>query len=189
MDALTALHTRNSVNLLSEPAPTKEQLENIFKAGLRACDHKNLTPWKYIVIEGEARRAFGKLMASVKNSMEGGQLDTALTSKLEAKPFRAPTIVAVAAKIVEHQKVPAVEQLLSAAASAQMMMVAAHAQGVGAIWRSGSMMFHAEMRAGLGLAYEDQIVGFLYLGSPSAVKQLPKRNTTDYVEFWQPSAM
>ncbi len=185
MDALTALHTRNSVNLLCEPGPSKSQLENIFKAGLRACDHKSLAPWKYLVIEGGAREKFGLLMAEVKRISNSGELDDALASKLASKPFRAPTILVVAAKITEHEKVPEIEQILSAGAGAQMMMVAAHAQGVGAIWRSGSMMFHPAMREGLGLDEKDHIVGFLYLGTPSATKALPTLKSEDFVEYWK----
>ena len=184
MDALTALHSRNSVNLLCEPAPTEAQLEIILKAGLRACDHKNLTPWHFLIIEGEARHRFGELMVEVKGCMDGGALDPLLAAKLRSKPLRAPTIVAVVAKVQNHPKVPEIEQILSAGASAQMMMVAAHAQSLGAIWRSGSMMFQAEMRAGLGLAKTDHIVGFIYLGTPLVAKALPNLNTSDYTSRW-----
>lgn len=184
MDALTALTQRISVNLLTEPAPTKEQLNNIFKAGLRACDHASLTPWKFLLIEGEAREKFGELMVEVKTAMEGAALDPALTEKLRRKPMRAPTIIIVAAAITEHPKVPEIEQVLSAGASAQMMMTAAYAQGVGAIWRSGAIMFHEKMREGLGLNPTDSIVGFLYLGTAKITKPLPEHKPNDFVHYW-----
>jgi len=184
MDALTALHTRNSVNLLDHPEPSEEQLENIFKAGLRACDHKDLRPWRYLIIAGDARNKFGELMVRVKTAMDGQVPDKVLREKLLCKPLRAPTIIVVIAKIIEHEKVPEIEQLLSAGASAQMMMTAAHAQGVGAIWRSGGLMFRPEMRDGLGLDPSDRIVGFLYLGTPKAVKPLPELNSRDFVNRW-----
>ena len=185
MDALTALHTRNSVNLLTEPAPDSAQLEAIFKAGLRACDHKNLQPWRFLVIEGEARKPFGELMASVKQAMEADPISSELAEKLRSKPFRAPTIIAVAAKITEHEKVPEIEQVLSAGAAAQLMMTAAHAQGIGAIWRSGSLMFHPAMLEGLGLDNSHRMVGFLYLGTPKAIKPLSELDPADFVEKWQ----
>lgn len=185
MDALTALHSRNSANLLCEPGPSKQQLENIVKAGLRACDHKDLRPWRYLVIEGTNRNKFGDLMVRVKTAMDGKRPDLALEEKLLKKPLRAPTVIAVVAKIQQHDKVPEIEQVLSAGAGAQMMMTAAHAQGLGAIWRSGSLMFHPEMREGLGLNASDQIVGFLYIGTAKAVKPLPELDPADFVEFWQ----
>ena len=184
MDALTALHQRNSVNMLTEPAPNKEQLDNIVKAGLRACDHGNLTPWKYLLIEGDIRHKFGELMAEVKATIDGAPLSEELAAKLSAKPLRAPTIIVVVAKVIAHPKIPEIEQVLSAGASAQMMMTAAHAQGIGAIWRSGALMFHEKMRSGLGLVQTDQIVGFLYLGKPKITKPLAERDPADFVEVW-----
>lgn len=185
MDALQALHTRSSSNLLCEPAPTSLQLENIIKAGLRACDHRNLRPWEFLVISGDARMSFGDLMVTSKEAADQKPLDSDLADKIRKKPMRAPTIVAVVAKIQIHDKVPEVEQLLSAGAASQMMMTAAFAQGVGAIWRSGSMMFRAEMRAGLGLAETDQIVGFIYLGTPKVNKPCSQLNPDDFTRQWQ----
>lgn len=184
MDAITALHSRVSVNLLADPGPSDAQIESIIKAGMRACDHKSLTPWRFLVIQGEARKKFGKLMADTKEKMAGEPLDASLRAKLESKPFRAPCIIAVIAKIVEHEKVPEMEQILSAGASAQMMMVAAHALGLGAIWRSGSMMFDEKMRAGLGVNDKDHIVGFIYLGTPLVCKPVPELDPAEYMELW-----
>jgi len=184
MDALTALHTRNSINLLCEPGPNQKQLNNIINAGLRACDHGRLRPWKYIVIEGDARLRFGKLMAQVKSELDGTELNPDTTKKIQSKALRAPMIIAVVAKIIEHPKVPEIEQLLSAGASAQMMMTAAHAQGIGAIWRSGALMFEDSMRNGLGLEKTDKLVGFLYLGTIKAAKKCMKKSVkTDFQEF------
>jgi len=184
MDALTALHTRNSVNLLTEPGPNQSQLDNIFKAGLRACDHKNLRPWRYLIIEGEARNRFGELLAEVKETINGEPLEPSQSDKIKSKPLRAPTIVVVIAKISNHDKVPEIEQLLSAGGSAQMMMTAAHAQGIGAIWRSGELMFHNSTKTGLGLDKTEQIVGFIYLGTPVVSKPLPELNTVDFIQHW-----
>jgi nitroreductase len=181
MDAITALHSRNSVNLLTEPGPTREQLQDIIKAGLRACDHKDLRPWRYLLIEGDARYKLGPLLVAAKAVADGVPVPLELVAKLNTKPFRAPTIIAIAAHITFHPKVPEIEQILSAGASAQMMMAAAHALGVGAIWRSGSPMFTQEMRDGLGFEANDQLIGFLYLGTPKARKELPDLDPADFL--------
>jgi nitroreductase len=65
-----------------------------------------------------------------------------------------------------------------------MMMAAAHSQGVGAIWRTGSIAFNAAFRAGLGLSEDDQIVGMLYMGTPKAVKPLRPLHSSEYVQLW-----
>ncbi len=185
MEALYALHNRISVNLLDYPAPTSSQLENIFRSGLRACDHKNLRPWKFLLIEGDARNRLGDLMAQVKQATsQGTELSEEDKVKLQKKPLRAPTIIAVIADIKQHEKVPEIEQLLSAGAAAQMMMTSAFAQGLGAIWRSGSLMFTREMHTGLGLTDHQKLVGFIYLGTVKACKQVPELVIEDYVERW-----
>ncbi len=184
MNALSALHNRVSVNILSGPGPTKPQIDSIIKAGLRACDHRNLRPWRYLLIEGEARQEFGKLMADVMEQQRGEPLEEAFRRKIESKPLRAPTIIAVAADIQQNDKVPDIEQLMSAAASAQMMMTAAHALSIGAIWRSGSIMFEEAMIEGLGLSPNHKMVGFLYLGTTVACKPVPELDPADYVSQW-----
>ena len=188
MDALTALHTRNSVNLLCDPAPNKEQLKNIIDAGLRACDHGRLRPWKYLVIEGDARLRFGQLMAKVKQKLDENDLSEETIKKIQNKALRAPMIIAIVAKTIKHPKVPEIEQLLSAGASAQMMMTAAHAQGIGAIWRSGALMFDELMHQGLGLEESDKLIGFIYLGTIKVAKPLDDINRNDFIEYWNGSA-
>lgn len=184
MDALEALHTRISVNLLDEPGPTAAQIDNIVRAGLRACDHKNLRPWRYLLIEGEARTQLGKLLSETKETLDKASLDSATRDKIEKKPLRAPTIIAVVAHITENPGVPKIEQLLSAGASAQMMMTAAFAQGVGAIWRSGALMFERSLHKALGLNDNQELVGFLYLGSPKVSKPVPELNPDDFLTRW-----
>lgn len=188
MDAIKALHSRTSVNLLEAPGPSQQQLNTLIKAGLRACDHGSLTPWKFILIEGPQRAAFGDLMVKSKTAADGCELASDFASKLKQKPFRAPTILAVAAELKEHPKVPEIEQVLSAGAAAQMIVTAAYAIGLGAIWRSGSLMFEATMREGLGLEENHRLVGLIYLGTPKIVKQSPSYQVDEYLNVWEPGS-
>ena len=186
MDALTALHTRTSANLLEEPGPNKEQLNSLIQAGLRACDHGRLTPWKFILIDNEQRADFGNLMVKAKTAADNGcELPIDFALKLKQKPFRAPVILAVAAELKEHPKVPEIEQILSAGAAAQMIVTAAYAMGLGAIWRSGSLMFEPTMREGLGLDENHRLVGLIYLGTPKVSKEAPHYKVSDYLENWK----
>lgn len=51
-------------------------------------------------------------------------------------------VITVIAKVTEHEKVPALEQYLSAGCAVQAMQMAAVAQGFQGFWRSGKWMFH-----------------------------------------------
>lgn len=163
MDALNLLLNRHSCGRLTEPAPSGEVLDNILKAGLRAPDHGTLTPWQFILFEGEGRERLGTLLAQAARSR--GE-DEESVEKSRVAPLRAPLLVAVATRYQAHPKVPRLEQELSAGCALMAMQMAAQAQGFNGIWRSGWFIFDEQINAGLGLAEGDQLVGFLYLGTP-----------------------
>ena len=184
MKALQALHSRTSVPRLSDPAPSDEVLSNIYKAAFRAADHGILRPWRFLVIRAESRERLGDLFA------QAARADNAAISpeKLEStrqKPLRAPLILVTVSSLKEHPKVPAFEQELSAAAATQNMLVAAHAQGVGAMWRTGAMAYHPLVMQGLGLAGHEKIIGFLYLGTIAGpTRNLAVPNVDDFFQEW-----
>jgi nitroreductase len=64
-----------------------------------------------------------------------------------------------------QSKIPEIEQMLSAGAAAQNILLAAHGFGFGAIWRTGAPAYDPEVAKGLGLPESARIVGFLYIGS------------------------
>ena len=183
MDALEALQTRNATSRLTGSV-SKEALGNILSAGLRAPDHALLRPWKILVVAGDSLVKLGGLFAQAKLTADPGQTAEQL-EKVKSKPLRAPVILIVVACPREHPKVPEVEQILSAGAAAQNMCVAAHAQGLGAIWRTGDMAYDPVVAKGLGLSGTDKIVGFIYVGEiDGRQKPLPDINAEDYVTHW-----
>jgi nitroreductase len=173
MDCLTALVTRASPVELRDPAPSGEALDGIISAALRAPDHGLLRPWRFILIRGAARDRFGQLLASSLGRREPASAKV-LLEREQAKPLRAPLIIVVAATPKLNHKVPEIEQIVSAGAAAQNILVAAHALGFGGFWRTGAAAYDTTVKAGLGLRAEDVIVGFLYLGTV-ARPALPRR--------------
>jgi hypothetical protein len=136
MDALDALQHRFSVPRLVAPGPSEAQREHLFRAALRAPDHGLLRPWRFLTIEGAAREALGELYAKAMAANTSAVSEQAL-DKARAMPLRAPLLVVVIACVRAHPKVPAQEQVLSAACAAHAILLAAHAQGIGAVWRYG----------------------------------------------------
>ena len=184
VDALTALLSRTSSPLLKAPGPDAEALENIYKAAFRAADHGLLKPWRFLSIQGDSLVKLGELFVRAATE-DNPDITAAKIEKLQKKPLRAPLIVVTIASAKEHPKVPAFEQELSAAAATQNMLIAAHAQGVGAMWRTGSMAFHPTVMSGLGLQSHEKIIGFLYLGSHEGPERPPTETTiSDHVSEW-----
>ncbi|NVJ51283.1 MAG: nitroreductase family protein, partial [Gammaproteobacteria bacterium] len=66
----------------------------------------------------------------------------------------------------EHPKVPAIEQAISCGCAVHGMLLAAQAMGYGGYWRTGSLAFNQALKAEFGIKASDEIVGFLYLGTP-----------------------
>ncbi len=185
MDALQALLTRRSSPRLSTPAPSEEQLENIFLAALRTADHALLKPFRFLTLQGAALNKLGELFVTAELA-SGKALAQDQAAKLRAKPMRAPLIVVAIATIRPHDKVPAIEQEYSAAAAVQCMSLAAYAQGIGAMWRTGSKAYDATVRQGLGVESHEKIVGFLYLGTPCGpLKGLVTGQIDDFVKTWE----
>ncbi|MDQ1395775.1 MAG: hypothetical protein QOG64_1034, partial [Acidimicrobiaceae bacterium] len=103
---------------------------------------------------------------------------------------RAPVVVVVAAIRRDSAKVPFDEQFAAAAAAAQNALLAATALGYGSMWRTGDVAYDPTVKAALGLAPDDAIVGFVYLGSPhegSRQHEARVADLDDFVEYWEPS--
>lgn len=184
MDALTALHERVSVTRLAEPAPSQTQREALFRAALRAPDHAWLRPWRFLVIEGDDRRRLGELFAQASLADSPGLSEEAL-ERMRRKPERAPLLIVAVSTHHQHPKVPPGEQDMSCAVAVGNMLLAAHAMGLGAVWRTGSMASHPVVRRGLGLADSEQVVAYLYLGQPvGPLKALPELRPEDFFQSW-----
>lgn len=184
MQALEAILSRSSVPRLSDPIPDAKVLNNIFKAAFRAADHAVMRPWRFLVIKGSARQRLGALYVEAALQDEP-ELPADKQQRLREKPLRAPLIIVIIASPRQHPKVPEFEQDLSAAAATQNMLLAAHAQGVGAIWRTGSMAYHPLVQKGLGLADHEKIIGFVYLGTiVGPTKNLQQPVLENFFEEW-----
>lgn len=184
MEAIEALTARVSGGALVEPAPDELELHTMVSAALRAPDHGRLRPWRLTVLRGTARQRLGELMAKAL-AHRHPDATVAQIEKERSKPLRAPLILVVAAKVVEQSKIPGIEQILSAAAAAQNVMVAAFALGFGCAWKTGEAAYDPEVKAAFGLAPSDAIVGFLYLGTnANAPSPPPPVDLRDHMVEW-----
>jgi nitroreductase len=183
-ETLAFLQQRNSAPKLTDPAPDDAQLEQIFRAALRAPDHAWLRPGRFVCIAGERREAFGKILEECLVERKA-DADEAARTKARNAPLRAPLLVVAVAKLTEHPKVPAIEQRLSVGCAAHSVLLATEALGYAGIWRTGDAAFDRNVMNGLGLADNEEIIGFLYLGSrDGTAKSIPDLEPGDYVSQW-----
>ncbi|WP_133408640.1 NAD(P)H nitroreductase [Parashewanella tropica] len=181
MNAKELLLTRQSTPRLTSPAPSEEQLQFILDAGVRVPDHAGLTPYEFIIAQGEGLERLASIYKSA--AIEAGADDTVI-EKASKLPFRAPMVITVVTKYSEHPKVPEVEQTITAGCCVMAMQQAAFSIGLGGIWRTGSYAFNDKVKAELGINSKDQIVGFLYLGTPAVKAPIkPNKSGTDFVRY------
>ncbi|MGA7328980.1 MAG: nitroreductase [Rhodomicrobium sp.] len=173
MEAYEALISRASPLTLGEPAPDAETERKLIAAALRAPDHGRLRPWLFISIRGEDRLRLGEILASSFRLREPSA-GADVVERERQKALRAPLILVVAARISDNPKIPAIEQIISAGAAAQNVMLASHALGFGAMWKTGAAAYDPIVKEALGLRPNDQIAGFIYIGTTvAAPKSLP----------------
>jgi nitroreductase len=166
-DALELLKTRRSVKPmeLTAPGPSPAELETLLTIACRVPDHGKLTPWRFIVFEGDARLAAGEKIATVFRA--GHPEATPEQIEFERKRLaRAPLVIAVVSRAGPHVKIPEWEQLLSSGASAMSLVLAAHAMGYAATWITEWYAYDRAVLDALGVAPSEKITGFVHIGRP-----------------------
>ena len=175
--ALQLLLSRRSVKPaeMVAPGPGPAELDTILTAAARVPDHKMLVPWRFVVFEGEARARFGAVIAEAckaEDKMEPSQtrLDTE-----RSRLLRAPLVIAVISRARSGVPgAPEWEQILSAGAACMTLCHAAYALGFASQWITEWYGYSAGVRAGLGLADNERIAGFVYIGT--AKQRQPDRD-------------
>src|SRR5437588_10765536 len=167
-DALELLTTRRSIKAveLTGPAPSQTEIGTLLTVASRVPDHGKLTPWRFIVFEGEARRAAGAAIAAAFRT----KYPHAKPEHVEAEGerlTRAPLVIAVVSRAGPHVKIPEWEQVLSAGAAAMSLVLAAHALGYAASWITEWYAYDRGVLDALGLKENERIAGFVHIGRPA----------------------
>ena len=168
MSALDLLLKRRSVvaRMMTEPGPSEAELESILRAGMRVPDHGRLCPWRFLIIGGAARQTLGAVAAAAAAAADPEANQHRL--EMERERFaRAPVVVCVVSRIVAG-KVLEWEQILSAGAACQNILVAAHSTGYVAQWLTEWCAYDEHVKHALGLEPDDRIAGFVYIGTAVA---------------------
>jgi nitroreductase len=182
-DALELLKTRSSPKAadLVSPAPSAEQLTEMLTIAARVPDHGKMVPWRFIVHPKETRGPFvEKLVANFRAGNPNAS--DAEADKQRLRFGDSPLIVTVVSKVSPNPKVPDIEQLLSAGAACMNLLNAAHAMGFAANWLTGWAAFDKSSKELFGLAGNEQIVGFIHIGTTKGeIFQRPRPDLSQIV--------
>ncbi len=167
-DAIDLLQTRRSVKPmeLAGPGPTAAELDTILSVACRVPDHGKLTPWRFIVFEGDARRAAGEKLAAIFRE-KNPQATADQIAFERTRLARAPLVIAVVSRAGPHVKIPEWEQVLSAGAATMNLVMAAHAFGFAASWITEWYAYDRDALDALGVGANERIAGFVHIGRPA----------------------
>lgn len=181
METYEAIMTRRSVPKTGEGIPTVDQLERLLEAAVMAPNHHLTEPWRFIVLGGDELKVLGEVFAQVA---EKAGSNRELARDL---PQRAPIIITV----IEHPKndphVPDIEEHHTVGAAMQNILLAAHADGLATMIRTGSYASASEVRAHLGVSPSEIVAGFIYVGYPPAgfSKKAPRKTPVGQLTEWR----
>ena len=172
--------------LLGGPAPDLQTIERITRSALRVPDHGKLQPWRILLLRGAARQAFGEWLLAHRAASQPPPSDAVL-DKERQKLTSAPVILVVISRITSTERIPEQEQLLSGGCVCFGLLLAAHAEGLGAQWLTGWAAYDPQVASHLGLGEGERILGFVHLGR--AMEEVPERVRpvlTEQLSEWQP---
>ena len=186
-DARELLKTRRSIAaaFLAEPAPDEAQLAEILTVASRVPDHGKLTPWRFIVFRGKARREAGLALAKRYAEIHPEAEEKVLAEERD-RLAKAPLAIAVVSRAAPHVKIPEFEQLLSAGAAAMNLVHGAHALGFAAQWITGWIAYDDVAGRILGLQPDESIVGIIHIGTATVpATDRPRPALDDIVSEWK----
>jgi len=187
METLEAIYTRQSIgNLKSDPVP-REIIEKLLSAAVQAPNHYKVRPWIFVVLTGAGRERLGEVMAqSFSDSFPDLPPDAQekALNKERTKPLRSPVLIAVGVDKPAESKVIEIENVCAAAAACQNLLLAAHALGLAAKWRTGDPAFDPKVKQFLGFEPDQHLIGFLYIGYPESIPEEKERPSFEDRTTW-----
>lgn len=166
--SIDLLRRRRSVVVknMRDPGPTQEELDLILETGIRVPDHGKIGPWRFQVLNKKTQAMLGDVLAKVF----AARIPDANEKQIEFerdRPQRAPVLIVVSSQINREHTVPESEQILSCGAVCMNLLNAATALGYAAQWLTEWPAYNNSVKQALGIAEDQEIVGFIYVGTAS----------------------
>ena len=181
MEAIECIYTRQSVSKMSPEPVSREIILKLLDAAVQAPNHFRVRPWRFIVISGDARSRLGEIMAQALLQRHPESTPSEL-DKERARPLRAPVVIAVGVDHPSEKKVIEIENICAAAAAVENLLLAAHASGVGAMWRTGPSAYDPLVKSYLGFDPTQHLIGFVYIGYPDPEAPLSPPHRPDHTD-------
>ncbi|MBT8473420.1 MAG: nitroreductase [Marinicaulis sp.] len=184
-ELLQVLRRRRSttVKTMTGPGPSKSEIADMLEIAARVPDHRCVAPFRFIVFEDEARERIGDLLATVHAANQPGASDKEI--ELERARFtRAPLVVGVVSSVNPEHKTPVWEQQLTSGVACYNLLLAASGHGYAAQWITEWYAVDARVTTELGLAENERIAGFIYMGAAEDDPRERARPDVEEITEW-----
>jgi nitroreductase len=183
MDVFDAIHNRHSIKKVKPDAVPREVIEKLLDAAVQAPNHYKVRPWRFVVLTGEARHRLGDAMSASLRERHP-EFPQEAFEKAHETPLQAPVVIAVGVDKPAEPKVLELENYAAVAAAMQNLLLAAHALGLGAKWKTGEWARDPKIKEFLGFQPDQHIVGFVYVGYPEFQEEYPPRPSFQDRTVW-----
>lgn len=183
MDAIEAIRTRRMLPRVASDVPSREQIAELLELAGRAPNHFRTEPWRFYVVAGDERARIARAIAEEEVSSKGTDPEAALDGARK-KVDRAPVIVVFTCLASDDPNVVEQEEMASVAMALENFLVAAYAEGLGAMLRTGAAAYHPAIGRELGLDPREKVVGMVYLGYPEGEREPTPRGPVSDKTTW-----
>jgi nitroreductase len=184
MDVFEAINTRHSQGKVKPDAVPRALIEKLLSAAVQAPNHHKVRPWRFIVLTGSARNKLGDVFAASQLDRKPDLPPEAL-DKFRGLPLRAPVVIAVGVDKPNGEKVHEIENVAAVSAACQNVLLAAQAEGLAAIWRTGEWARDPKIKEYLGFSTDQHLLAYLYIGYPEFVAEYEPRPSFEDRTVWR----
>jgi coenzyme F420-0:L-glutamate ligase/coenzyme F420-1:gamma-L-glutamate ligase len=196
---LSWIESRRSVRSFDERPVPRALLERILQTACAAPSAHNSQPWRFAVVSpGEERENLANRMAEgFRRDLraDGFKVEDveARASRAVGRLLRAPAAVVLCSTISGSDRYPDTRReqaertmaLQSVSLAGGQLLLAAHAEGLGACWMCGPLFAPQAVREALRLPADWEPQALIVLGWPAEQPSAPDRRPLDDTVIWR----
>jgi nitroreductase len=186
MTILEAIEARRSIKEFTDRQITREEIERLIEAAVRAPNHRLTNPWRYYVLGPEARRGYGRALGVRKaKRVEDPEAAEQVVQKVEEKHASLPAMLAVSVVLDDNPEIRE-EDYAATFMAIQNFALAAVAAGLGTHLKTGAVMEDPSARGAVGVPEGERIVATIELGEPAGAPEAKPRTPASDLTVWLP---
>jgi nitroreductase len=161
-----------------------EIVREILENARWAPNHGHTEPWRFVVFSGEGLQTLANFQSQLYKESAGEKFKEASYKKLQRNPLLASHVIALCMKRDPNKKHPEIEEIAAVACAVENIYLSVAAYGLGGYWTTGGVTYNEKAKSFFGLAEDDKLLGFFYLGHIAVPSPAGKRKPLEEKVVW-----